>query len=106
VSGSTFVIPGIILGVTRNILRTDGVIVETILGQGEGLDEYSRGLQETAVKQAQMQNALSQAEVDRSRLAQQVVSTKNVEAAKLYAQVFPCCPKAEAAGRQDGSKGQ
>lgn len=54
VTGSAFVVPGILLGVTRNVLRTDDVIVETILGQGEGLDEYSRGLQDTAVKEAQM----------------------------------------------------
>ncbi len=36
-----FTVPGVILTATKNVLRTDGIIVEALLGQGDALDTYS-----------------------------------------------------------------
>jgi hypothetical protein len=39
-------VPGIILEVNKNTLRTDSLIVDALLGQGEALDCYSMKVQE------------------------------------------------------------
>jgi hypothetical protein len=66
-------VPGIILAAQTNVLRTDGVVVEALLGQGEALDEYSRGLQREAVRTQRVRNAQAEAEVDRQELANRIV---------------------------------
>lgn len=67
-------VPGIILSAQTNVLRTDGVIVEALLGQGEALDEYSRGLQREAVRTQRVRNAQAEAEVDWRELATSIVA--------------------------------
>jgi hypothetical protein len=37
-TGTAITVPGIVLSTTKNVLRTEGVSVETLLGQGEALD--------------------------------------------------------------------
>lgn len=57
-------IQGIILGVTKNTMRTDGVIVDTILGGGDGLDSYSHALQDESVRQTKVDNDVKQLGID------------------------------------------
>jgi len=45
-------VPGIITKVKKRILRTDSVIVDALLGEGEALDCYNSRMQETAVAKA------------------------------------------------------
>lgn len=67
-------VPGIILAAQTNVLRTDGVVVEALLGQGEALDEYSRGLQREAVRTQRVRNSQAEAEVDWRELATRIVA--------------------------------
>jgi hypothetical protein len=70
-------------------MRTDGVIVEALLGQAEALDNYSKGLQEEAVEAKQIANRLAVAQLEREKLAQKIVKEKDTEAAEIFSQVFP-----------------
>lgn len=85
-------IPGIILSANKYTMRTEGIIVEALLGQGEALDGYSKGLQEEAIKAKQLANQLASAQLERERLAQKIVETKDEDAAKIFSQVFPPPP--------------
>lgn len=74
-SGSEAIrVPGIIMAAQTNVLRTDGVVVEALLGQGEALDEYSRGLQREAVRSQRVRNSQIEAEADRLELANRIVT--------------------------------
>lgn len=81
-------VPGIILAANKHVLRTEGIIVEALLGQGNGLDDYSHGLQETSVATKQLNNQLMQTEIDKQRLAMSIVESRDAEAAGLFAQVY------------------
>ncbi|WP_341999100.1 hypothetical protein [Chlorogloeopsis sp. ULAP02] len=82
-------VPGIILAANKYTMRTDGVIVEALLGQAEALDNYSKGLQEEAVEAKQIANRLAVAQLEREKLAQKIVKEKDAEAAEIFSQVFP-----------------
>lgn len=49
-------VPGAILNVQTAVLRTDSVIVDSLLGQGEALDCYNSRLQEAAANAAELEN--------------------------------------------------
>ena len=88
-TGMQIAVPGIILAANKHVLRTEGIIVEALLGQGDGLDDYSRGLQEEAVRAQALSNAQAEAEIKRARLAQQIVEKKDAAAADIFAKVYP-----------------
>lgn len=74
-------IPGMILGVAKNTMRTDGVIVDTLLGGGDGLDAYSHGLQDEKVRRTRLDNDVKQLGID-------TVKAGGGTSAAAYAQVF------------------
>jgi hypothetical protein len=82
-------VPGVIMAADSHVMRTDGVVVDTFLGLGNGLDDYSTGLQQEAVRTRQIENDTAQAEIDRRQLALQIIRDNNAAAATLYAQLFP-----------------
>jgi hypothetical protein len=84
-------IAGVILSANKYVLRTDAVIVDAILGQGDALDSYSHGLQDEAVRSNRLSNELLEIEIAKSNMAMNIVKDKNSPAGALYAQVFPCC---------------
>ena len=84
-----FTVPGILLGVNSVVMRTDAVMVDTVLGVGSGLDTYSEGLQTIALKEREVALAERQAEVDRLALARSLVQQKDKERAAIFAMVFP-----------------
>jgi len=49
-------VEGVVLSVTRNTVRTDALIIDSLLGQGVALDNYALGLQQEALRQQQLQN--------------------------------------------------
>jgi len=93
-TGSSFTVPGVIMAVTKNILRTEGVIVEALLGEGDALDPYSHGLQDEKVKTQRLSNSLTDAEVDKVRTALQLIKDRDTAGADLFRELFPCCPPA------------
>jgi hypothetical protein len=92
-SGKVITVPGIVLAHDQIVMRTEGVMVDSVLGQGEGLDTYSQGLQEVSIAERRMAIAERQAELDRQELARELVATKDAEGAEIFAQVFPPVPE-------------
>lgn len=90
-------VPGIILSAKEYVMRTDGVIVESMLGQGDALDVYSHGLQDQTVREKQLVNDMAQAKVLREQLGQKIVNDKDSAAAALYEKLFltQCCKPSE-----------
>ena len=54
-------VPGVILDIKRRILRTDGVILDAVLGHGDALDSFNQGMQTEAVRAAKLANDLDEA---------------------------------------------
>jgi hypothetical protein len=88
-SGTDFTVPGIVLGVDVITMRTEGVLVDALLGPGDGLDQYSKRLQEIALAERQVAVAERQAEVDRVALARKIVTDQDEKAAAVFAKLFP-----------------
>jgi len=101
-TGTEIVVPGIILSAKKSVLRTEGVIVEALLGQGDALDEYSHGLQDEAVHNHALNNKLLESAVEKSKLAVKIIQDKDEAAVKLFALVFPP-PKIEEKAKDDGN---
>ncbi|WP_433185362.1 hypothetical protein [Actinoallomurus sp. CA-150999] len=87
--GSTHTVPGIVVGADSHVLRTDGVVVDSVLGDGDALDAYSAGLQTQAVRAQQVENDRRQAETDKLRLALQLVQSGDSTGVDLYRRAFP-----------------
>ncbi|MBD2202366.1 hypothetical protein H6G33_12090 [Calothrix sp. FACHB-1219] len=87
-TGTEIAVPGVILSAMRNVLRTEGIIVDALLGQGDGLDEYSHGLQDEAVREKALANEALRLKNEREQLALQIILSKDTEAAKLFQQLF------------------
>lgn len=82
--GTSISVPGIILAANRHVLRTEGLIVEALLGQGEALDPYSRGLQTETVREKDLRNELLEREVKLKQMALDILESRDEFAAKLY----------------------
>jgi hypothetical protein len=105
-SGQSFAVPGIIITADSIVMRTEGIIVDALLSQGQALDDYSQGLQAAAVAQRDLANTLAQAGIDKDELALSIVTNKDDAAAKIFARVYPP-PEEEPeldVAIQDGSK--
>ncbi|WP_197479904.1 Ig-like domain-containing protein [Paenibacillus swuensis] len=83
-SGTAIEVPGIILAANRNVLRTEGIVVEALLGQGEALDDYSRNLQAESVREKELRNDLLEMEIKMKKLALEILDNKDTAAAELY----------------------
>lgn len=88
-TGNKISVPGVILSVDKIVMRTEGVIVDALIGQGDALDSYSAGLQRNAVRQRRLENDHLQAHLDQEALARKIVDDSNEEQAKVYERVFP-----------------
>jgi hypothetical protein len=87
--GPVITVPGVIIAADSHVIRTDGVVVDTFLGLGNGLDDYSTGLQQEAVRSQQVDNDRREAETDRLRLAMSIVQNHDSAGAALYQNLFP-----------------
>ncbi|TYB47095.1 hypothetical protein [Microbispora triticiradicis] len=90
-----YTVPGVLVAAGRHILRTDGIVVDAFLGEGNALDDYSIGLQTQAVRARQVENSAGEAdsrlrriEAERLELALKIVADNDSERAALYQQLF------------------
>lgn len=83
-------VPGVILKENVITMRTEGVVVDAFLGQGECLDTYSQGLQTETVRELQLNNELKEQAVKKNSLAREIITTENTAQASLFGEVFPC----------------
>jgi len=93
-TGFSVDVPGIILNVTPSVLRTEGVIAEALLGQGEALDEYAKELQTLEVRRRTAEVEKLEAERDRLMLGNQVTTDGDKERGAILASLS-CCPDKE-----------
>jgi hypothetical protein len=89
--GNIIEIPGIILADNRYTMRTEGVIVDALLGQGEALDDYSKGLQQQTIKSKELENSLKEIEIEKTKLGMKIVTDANATESEIFEKVFPCC---------------
>jgi hypothetical protein len=88
-NGRPIRVPGVILAEMTNVVRTDGIICDAVLGQRNALDAYSRGLQREAVEARAIENDRQREAVNRERLAIKLVQDSDVERAKVFKDVYP-----------------
>jgi hypothetical protein len=95
--GLNITVPGIITSVQSHILRTDSVIVDALLGQGEALDCYNMRLQEEAARGATLRNERYEQETSQeagkisAALAAIAAITDPVAQADAYKKMFGTC---------------
>jgi hypothetical protein len=87
-------VPGIILDVTKRILRTDSLIVEALLGQGEALDCYNMQRQWEDTVRVKLENQEREQRLE-------IINLQDTPAAKAdkYKKVFTdCCDVPQSGG--------
>lgn len=87
-TGSEFDVPGIILSADKCVMRTDSLIVEALLGQAEGLDAYSRGLQDERVRAQRLTNRRIALDIKLEEMRQKIVEDRDRDAAEIYATLY------------------
>jgi hypothetical protein len=73
VTGTEIEVPGIIVSATENSMRTDGVLVEALLGTSGALDQYAERLQELEVERREAELAGTRAETALDELANSAI---------------------------------
>lgn len=91
ITGTVIEVPGVILSVQKNVMRTEGVIVEALLGVGDALDSYATRLQELEVGRRKAEVAAENSASEKAALLNDVVKNNDKERAKLLADLTcPC----------------
>jgi hypothetical protein len=94
ITASQIEVPGIILNVSKNVLRTEGIIVDALLGEGEALDGYAKRLQELEVNRREAEAARATSEAERQELINEFAQNKDDAGAKILAELTcPCGPE-------------
>ena len=79
--------PGIIISANKVVMRTDDIVVDALLGEGDALDDYSQGLQAEAVSAEQVQNRYLDL---KNQLLEKIVQAPNINSAEMqvYTRIF------------------
>lgn len=92
ITDAEFSVEGIITAVTKNVLRTEGVIVEAMLGEGIALDSYATQLQDLEVVRRQAETDRLKSNAQAVQLVNDLVSANDTDKAKLLIDLIkPCC---------------
>ena len=75
-------VPGVIVSVSKNTMKTEGVICDVSLGQGMALDAYAEELQKQEVAGKTAEVALMKAKHDFLRVQQSVIETGDTKKAE------------------------
>lgn len=81
-------VPGIIVRATRNVLRTDSVVVDSLLGTASAYGDLAQRNADADVERLEVTNSLLELQARRERLAQRIVKKGENEAAAVFATVF------------------
>jgi hypothetical protein len=92
-----FAVSGVVLSASSNVLRTDGVIVESLLGQATSLDAFALRLQDEKVAERVANNDLLRLEANKARLALEIVSSGDSARARIFRSLY-VAPQAEGTG--------
>ncbi|MFD0304898.1 hypothetical protein [Streptomyces sp. NPDC127119] len=86
--GRTINLPGIITAAEHHVMRTDGITVDAFLGEGQGLDTYSTGLQEQSLRAQAADNLLKEREAERLQIALEIARDGDVKRAETFRTLF------------------
>jgi hypothetical protein len=90
-SGAKYEIPGVVLAVNDYVMRTEGVIVESILGEGVALDQYATRLQDAEVSRRNATVRREEAMADREALINKLAENGDEAKAKVLSDLIcPC----------------
>jgi hypothetical protein len=93
-TGTRLMVPGIIISTDYNVMRTDGILVEALLGQANALDDYSTRLQTASITSKELENEQNSLERARKELAVNIINDKDSQKADLFEKLYPCCKPA------------
>jgi hypothetical protein len=79
-------VPGIIMSAVKSILRTEGIIVEALLGQGQALDSYAQNLQEVEVARRRAEAEEQAASAARAQLINEIVRAGDADKARVLSE--------------------
>lgn len=103
-TGTKIEVPGIILSASKNVLRTEGVMVEALLGAGEALDDYARRRQELEVARREAELAAAQAKAEREALLNDLVRDNDGTRAALLGELTRASLHQGDGGQPSGSE--
>ena len=86
-------VKGIIVSVDTNVLRTDGIVVDTILGQGVAVDSYNLDKQTEEIREMKLRNDLMETEIARQKCLNAILERGDIEKAKLAEYIYQPCRK-------------
>ena len=90
-SGRTVEFAGVPTAVDSQVMRTEGVIVESLLGEASSLDGYAEELQRLEVRKRQAEVQKLEAEAARAALVNQLARDAGEDGAKVLAELTcPC----------------
>ena len=84
-------VKGIIVSVDTNVLRTDGIVVDTILGQGVAVDSYNLDKQTEEIREMKLRNDLMETEITRRKCLNVILEEGDAEKAKLVECLYQPC---------------
>lgn len=84
-------VKGVILKENVITMRTEGVVVDAFLGQGEGLDSYSQGLQVETVRELHLNNNTKEQEIEKQKLMKTIIEENDDTKALIFSKLHPCC---------------
>ena len=87
VTGTEIEVPGIIVSATKNSMRTDGVLVEALLGTSSALDAYAEQLQELEVGRREVELAGVRAETELDEIANAAIRDNDEARADLVSRL-------------------
>lgn len=105
-TGTEIEVPGIILSASKNVLRTEGVMVEALLGAGEALDDYARRRQELEVARREAELAAAQAKAEREALLNDLVRDNDETRAGLLGELTRASMRHGGGGQSSGSESE
>jgi len=82
-------VPGIVLSATKNVLRTEGVMVEALIGSGEAVDRYSGRLQELEVERREAEVNKEKAKAEQASLASEAIRKNDRDRTDLLKNLWP-----------------
>ncbi len=98
--GVNIKVPGVIMKVARNVLRTDSTIVDALLGQGDALDCFNKIQQDAKAVKLELENNKLLAETEKIQYEKQkseqimnlVSGLSEENKVKLLEKMLTCCP--------------
>ncbi|MGK7898800.1 MAG: hypothetical protein AB4372_35595 [Xenococcus sp. (in: cyanobacteria)] len=84
--GGKIPVEGIVLERTRHSVRTDGIIIDALLGHGVSLDNYALGTQQEVLIEKQLENK-------KTELALELINSGDTKKIEAFKSLFVCCGK-------------